>query len=179
MKATIATLFAAILLVSAQAAADGTSAEVRDVQANRRRQGRLTPAEIVDLQLKARQGDVRAQTLLGRCLYWGIGVSQNRKEAAEWFRKASEQGDAEGQRLLGMCYDYGDGVPENEAEAVKWYRNAAEQGDAEAQLQLGVCYVLGKGVGKDKQQALTWLRKAAEQGHQGAQELLLLYTARQ
>ena len=66
--------------------------------------------------------------------------SQNRLEAAKWFRKAAEQGDPEAQNSLGFCYAEGQGVPHDIDEAMRWYRKAAEQGHVTAQSNLGSCY---------------------------------------
>jgi uncharacterized protein len=56
------------------------------------------------------------------------GVTQDNKEAAEWYRKAAEKGDARAQYRLGLFYATGTGVDENPKEAEKWYRKSAGQG---------------------------------------------------
>jgi hypothetical protein len=55
----------------------------------------------------------------------GLGVSQDRKAAAELYRKAAEQGFAAGQLNLGALYQNGDGVPQDNVQAYKWYTLAA------------------------------------------------------
>jgi|GEM_PF-238308 len=117
----------------------------------------------------AEENDPRGQHLLGLCYHFGLGVSENKLEAAKWYRKAAEQGLARAQLNLGVCYHIGEGVEEDKEEAVKWYRLAAEQGDARAQLSLGGCYDNGDGVEEDKEEAANWLRKAALQGETIAQ----------
>ena len=59
--------------------------------------------------------------------YKGIGVPQDKVEAAKWFLKAAEQGNAEAQLNIGLMYDNGEGVQQDKMEAAKWYRKAAEQ----------------------------------------------------
>ena len=111
----------------------------------------------------AERGDAEAQLALGVRYYNGVDVEQDKKEAANWFRKAAEQGNAEAQSCLGDCYMLGDGVEKDTAEAVKWYRKAADQGLAIAQRAIGLCYLNGEGVKQDAVEAVKWFRKAAEQ----------------
>jgi Sel1 repeat len=75
--------------------------------------------------LLAGKGDVTAQNNLGVMYYNGNGVSQDFKEAVNWYRSAAVQGFAAAQYNLGMAYERGQGVPQRFDEAVKWYRFAA------------------------------------------------------
>lgn len=52
---------------------------------------------IEKLQPFAEQGHAEAQYYLGLMYYHGLGVDENEKEAAKWFRKAAEQGHPEAQ----------------------------------------------------------------------------------
>ncbi len=112
--------------------------------------------------LLAEQGDAEAQCNLGETYYFGKGVLQDYKEAAEWFRKAAEQGHAHAQYWLGFMYSvyYSEGVSYDYKEAAEWFRKAAEQGDAEAQLEVGYMYYFGHGVSQDYKEAAEWFRKA-------------------
>jgi len=95
----------------------------------------MTPAEVREFagyKAKAENGDAVAQTTLGLCYNWGIGVAQDDVEAVKWYRKAADQGNAKAQSNLGGCYASGIGVAKDEAEAVKWLRKAAAQGDKAA-----------------------------------------------
>ncbi len=71
---------------------------------------------------KAELGYAPAQYNLGNMYHKGEGVAQDYKEAAKWYRKASEQGLAAAQYNLGCMYYDGQGVTQNYKEAVKWYR---------------------------------------------------------
>ena len=73
-----------------------------------------------------------AEYLLGLLYSTGIGVQQDKVEAAKCFRKAAEQGLAEAQYHLGQMYWHGQGVPRDDLVALMWTQNAAEQGHAEA-----------------------------------------------
>ena len=55
----------------------------------------------------AEQGNADAQNGLGRLSISGLGVAQDYKEAAMWFRKAAEQGSPAGQFNLGTLYRAG------------------------------------------------------------------------
>ena len=87
-------------------------------------------------EAKAKQGNARAQLMLGICYYLGKGVAKDFVEAVKWYRKAAEQGDAGAQFLLGDCYVIGEGVAKDFVEAYGWYnlasathKNAAEKRD--------------------------------------------------
>ena len=121
---------------------------------------------------QAQTGRPDAQSNLGWCYLFGMGVEENEAEAVRYYRLAAEQGDADAQFDLGVCYLFGMGVEENEAEAVRYYRLAAEQGHADAQFDLGMCYAKGKRVEKNEAEAVRYYRLAAEQGHPAAQTQL-------
>ena len=126
--------------------------------------------EIVRLLLDAgAKADDYARLNLGMVYFYGNGVSQDYKEAAKWFRKASEHGDAKAQLNLGIMYLQGKGVPQDYKEAEKWLRKAAKKGVSIAQANLGTMYLQGKGVPQDYREAEKWLRKAAKKGISTAQ----------
>ena len=114
--------------------------------------------EVAEIRDLAKQGDEDAQLALGRCYYSGVGVPQDHKKSAKWFRLAAEQGNREAQAMLGVSYECGNGVPHDYAEAAKWFHLAAEQGEARAQAILGSCYDLGEGVPQDYKEAVKWYR---------------------
>lgn len=112
--------------------------------------------KLKELRPLAAGGDARAQFDLGHMYDRGVGVPQDFKEAASWYRKAAEQGHAMAQFYLGQMCDIGKGVTQDYQEAATWYRKAAEQGEALAQLYLGFLYDHGQGVAVDKVQAYKW-----------------------
>lgn len=85
-------------------------------------------------------GHVEAQFNLARCYYNGHGVTQDFKQAVEWFLKATEQGDADAQFQLGqICVKGRRGVKPDRSKAVEWLTKAAKQGHVGAQtLALGL-----------------------------------------
>ena len=58
----------------------------------------------------------------------GIGVPEDDKEAAKWWRMAAEQGNAGAQWFLGDAYQFGRGVIEDRAQAYAWYNISAANG---------------------------------------------------
>jgi hypothetical protein len=81
-------------------------------------------------RLAAEQGDADAQTSLGTCYAYGLGVVQDRAKAVRYYRLAAEQGHARAQANLANCYAHGSGVAQDPAEAVRSYRLAKAQVDA-------------------------------------------------
>ena len=123
-----------------------------------------------ELKILAGKGDSLAQTNLGFLYHAGLGVAQDFKEAAAWYRKAAEQGQPDAQTNLGMLYNTGRGVAQDFKEAAAWYRKAAEQGDAHAQNNLGFLYSTGQGVVHDLVLAYAFLNLSATAGHDQSQK---------
>ena len=63
-----------------------------------------------ELRKAALSGDPKAMLRLGKCYYFGNGVTKNLAEVAKWYRKVADQGNATAMLVLGMCYEDGDGV---------------------------------------------------------------------
>ena len=59
--------------------------------------------------------------------YFGVGVLENYREAAKWYRKAAEQGLAHAQYNLSVMYIRGEGVSENYVKAYAWANLASAQ----------------------------------------------------
>jgi TPR repeat protein len=105
----------------------------------------------------------------------GLGIAQDSKEAAKWFRAAAEQGDVTAQLNLGLAYAKGQGVNRDFNESIKWFRLSAAQGNPVAQDSMGVSYRGGLGVPMDYVHAFMWFTLAAAQGNAAAvanQEML-------
>jgi TPR repeat protein len=115
------------------------------------------------LLAKANAGDAPSQVLVGESYAGGKGISQDYKQAAEWYRKAAEQNNVSGELHLAVLYRDGGGkaFPRDMTQAAEWYRKAAEQGDAGAQGTLGVLYSVGQGVSRNDVEAYYWLDLAA------------------
>ena len=59
-------------------------------------------------------------------------MTQNKEEAAKWYKKAAEAGNADAQCDIGCCYYCGEGVKKDFGKAAEWYKKAAEQGNESA-----------------------------------------------
>lgn len=68
----------------------------------------------------ANQGMTEAEAEVGFAYYYGRGVEQDYKKAAEWFRKAGEKGNVRAQEMLGSMYYFGKGVEQDLAQSAKW-----------------------------------------------------------
>ena len=66
-----------------------------------------------------------AQTWLGIKYNLGLGVDQDYKAAAKWYRKAADKGDPLGQLRIARLFSQGEGVSKNLKEAEKWYLRSA------------------------------------------------------
>ena len=124
------------------------------------------------LEPLAKDGDAKAQYLVGEMYYNGEGVAQDYDAAVRWYQRSANAGYAPAQNNLGLMYYEGQGVPQSHEDAAKWYQLAAEQGYAPAQSNLAVIYMFGQAEATDDAEARRWLRQAAEQGEPEAQFLL-------
>ncbi len=130
------------------------------------------PKALKAMQEKADAGDADSQCGLGKQYEYGLGVSQDNKQAVFWLQKSAEQGDIRAQVELGVVFD----KMQDYVQALIWYRKAADQGNPRAEYNLGLCYQNGESVPKDMAQAIAWYRKAADQGDMIAQNnLAVLY----
>lgn len=100
--------------------------------------------------------------MLGVCYRDGLGIEQDRAEAAKWFRKGAGHTDDYNAYGLGVCYMEGYGVEQDMKEAVKWFLKAAEQDLPYAQCALGICYAHGLGVTEDPAKAEEYFKKALD-----------------
>jgi TPR repeat protein len=78
----------------------------------------------------AKQGNPKAQYLLGRMYSNGEGVTKNPDSALKWLKLAAEQNHLGAANTLGKMYASGLDVPQDDAEATKWFTLAAQIADA-------------------------------------------------
>jgi len=79
----------------------------------------------VELVKKAEAGNAKSQYSLGFCYFEGEGITQDKKEAVNWFRKAAEQDDIRAQLYLADCYKNGEGVNQDIDVAEGWREKAS------------------------------------------------------
>jgi TPR repeat protein len=133
----------------------------------------------------ANVGDAAAELLVGDCRCNGDGTRQDRDDALQWYRKASDGGNVVAMRRLGSLYHSGfqhggshpasdKQAPPDDGQAVVWLGKAAAAGDSEAMRLLGGVYDGytwdhdRHGVPLDYQQAFTWYRRSAAAGNTDA-----------
>jgi uncharacterized protein len=78
-------------------------------------------AAIKMMDALGRQGDIRAQYMMGRMFSEGEGVREDDAAAAKWYQVAADRGDVVSQLSLGTFYVNGAGVAQNFVEAYKWF----------------------------------------------------------
>ncbi len=98
--------------------------------------------KIVPVMAAAKQGDARAQIIVGMMYHDGHGVPQDYLQAMEWYLKAANQGHADGNNKVGYLYHEGEGVNQDYHQAMEWYQKAANQGFETAKKDLVIVYKL-------------------------------------
>lgn len=121
-------------------------------------------AAATELQQLAKEGNDKAQVMLGVMHKSGVGMPQDREKALEWFKKAAEQGNTAARTHINVMFN-----EDLDRKAAERLRNSAEHGDPLAQYTLGGMYEQGSGVQRDYKVAAEWYRKAAEQGEINSQ----------
>lgn len=141
--------------------------------------GTLSPAwgydgvDFAAVKKQADAGDPDAQSKLGVLYASGLGVKQDLKEAARWYKKAADQSYPLGMWNLAFLYVRGEGVPKVDyVKALGLFRNAAELGLDRAQYDLGMMYLNGLGTEENSKEAEKWFHRAADQGNREAVKIL-------
>jgi len=120
----------------------------------------------------AEKGYANAQYNMGVFYKNGLGVTQDFKEAATWYRRAAEQGEPGALNNLGQLYQNGQGVPQNPKQAFRLYSLSAHQGFPQAQFNLGLLYEGGIGADKNPVYAYQWFSLADAGGMKAAKDIL-------
>ena len=124
---------------------------------------------LVTLHRLWEEGYTIAAHQLGKAYRDGLGISIDRKAAAEWFQKSAEAGNTCSAYALGKLLLEQEQFPQ----ALHWLRQAAEQNDPYAQYRLGKLLLTGaEGVPKDVDAAIQLLKDSATQGNSFAQYTL-------
>ena len=124
---------------------------------------------LVTLRRLWEEGYTIAAHHLGKAYRDGLGISTDRKAAAEWFQKSAEAGNTcSAYALSKLLLEQGQ-IPQ----AIHWLRQAADQNDPYAQYRLGKLLLTGaEGVPRDAVAAIKLLKDSAAQGNQFAQYTL-------
>ncbi|WP_244325727.1 tetratricopeptide repeat protein [Shewanella aestuarii] len=100
-------------------------------------------SKIINIQLKAAQGEPDAQFLLGLMYLSGRFVDQDVTQGFMWVEQAAYQHHFKAQQTLADLSFEGKLVPRNLLKAEKWYLAMSEQGDKWANFRLGFIYAAG------------------------------------
>lgn len=124
---------------------------------------------LVTLHRLWEEGYTIAAHQLGKAYQDGLGISIDRKAAAEWFQKSAEAGNTCSAYALGKLLLEQEQFPQ----ALHWLWQAAEQNDPYAQYRLGKLLLTGaEGVPRDAVAAIKLLKDSAARGNQFAQYTL-------
>lgn len=103
----------------------------------------------------------QAEHLLGVMYEYGLGVDQNFKNAAEYYKRAAEQKYIESMYHLALMYMFGRGVPLNYARALTLLEAGGIADHAPSCYYLGIMKTYGYGTPVDYDEAARWFEKAA------------------
>ena len=104
-------------------------------------ESQFTKMTIEDLREHAEQNDYLAMFQLGRRYDTGMGVKQNPREAASWYRLAAENGGLSmAANNLGCLYRDGRGVTQDYKTASMFFRSAGRLGNRHAKKNLAWLY---------------------------------------
>ena len=67
--------------------------------------------------------------MIGDMYFKGLGTSQNRQKAFEWFLKSAERGYAMAMLMVAAMYSEGKDIPQDKQSALKWYKEVIENAD--------------------------------------------------
>ena len=86
-------------------------------------------------QARAAKGDAKADALLGRAYYEGVGVARNYATALTWLNKAADQKNPDALFFLGLMYEWGYGVHQDVDKAQTLLDEAAGLGQSKAKIE--------------------------------------------
>ena len=122
----------------------------------------------------SREGDVRAQYMLGRMYQHGYGVAENNGVAIDYYRRAAEQGHAKAQYALGIMHQKGLDLPILQDMA----DDSIETGIGPVGIMQGMRTAATHRLGLSYSEAEKWYSLAANQGLVEAQyNLGLMYAS--
>uniref|UniRef100_U9T840 Protein kinase domain-containing protein n=2 Tax=Rhizophagus irregularis TaxID=588596 RepID=U9T840_RHIID len=103
--------------------------------------------------------------LLGYFNYYGIVTGENKKEAFNLFKIASEKDHILAYYYVGLCYEFGNGTVRNEKSAFEYFKKIANKNHALGQFKVGYFYYKGIIAKKNLKEAFNWYEKAAYNGN--------------
>ena len=131
----------------------------------------VTALKEATARLERNPEDAAAMTLLGELYNQGLGVTQDPRKAADWYRLAAKRGEPRALSALGLMAIHGRGMDKNPIQGKEWLEQAAAKNDAPAAHNLALL-LMSTGKDADLLRAIELLRKAAEAEIPDAQHAL-------
>jgi putative methionine-R-sulfoxide reductase with GAF domain len=115
--------------------------------------------DIKQVQQDAQIGDAAAQYSLGVHYAVGDQVSQDYREAMDWFRQSAEQGNVRARGKMAALFWAGRGVPRDYSKAYFWALLAQAGGDKDAEIFIADCapHLSHTQIVAEQEQAERWL----------------------
>lgn len=101
---------------------------------------RWTKEDFIKLEHAARQGDAKAQLLVGKIYEFGSEVQADDRIAVKWYERAAKQNEPEALLYLGMMYERGALLKYDSAAALESLFQSAELGCDTAQIGLALLF---------------------------------------
>ena len=121
------------------------------------------------------KNDPKSMTLLGELYADGLGVPNDDKKAAEWYKLAAARGDREAMFALSMFKMTGRGGPADRPEAVRLLTEAAKRGHVVGAYDLALLCLEGQLIPQDINRAVELMRQASDAGNPQAQYALATF----
>ncbi len=106
----------------------------------------------------------QAHFVLGIAHYMGLGIPEDKAEAARCFDTAAAKGNSRAMLNLGHLYARGEGVERDTVKAVEWYNRSVEAGYTSAMILLADDYRTGIVAPRDPKRAAELYQMAADRG---------------
>jgi len=156
----------------AAAAGEKTTAPAPDMAYGAYQRGYFITAFSLATDRVTNDADPKAMTLLGELCAEGLGVPQDDRRAAEWYRLAAARGDSNAIFALAMFALNGRAGPRDRDASTRWLAAAAKLGHPLAAYDLALLYLEGQMFPQDFGRAAELLRVAAQGGSADAQYAL-------
>ena len=139
---------------------------------------------------QARQGNARAQNLVGSWYYSGNNLEQDYYQALQWWARSAQQNNINAIGNMALCYQYGRGIEKDSVMATQLYLKSIERGnqallterkahadkgdDAFNSVLVALCYQKGIGINQDKTAFYKYITAAANLNSVDAQRELAI-----
>lgn len=175
-RVSVAAILTALLVAPAVAQSSAsTSSDEPDIAYAEYQRGLYVSAFREATRRVEAKTDPKAMTLLGELYAEGLGVANDDKKAADWYKLAAARGDREAVFALAMFKMTGRGGPADRPEAARLLAEASKLGHVVATYDLALLHLDGQLVRQDFVRAAELMRIAADAGSPEAQYALATF----